>query len=509
MGKPATQLPVKALNPLLDTHGIQHTWELLLNTHAASHGETDHGLLSTDEKMETDLLTDLSIGNIAVLYEYSLAHVNADSRKSEGQYFTPDDVASTLAGFSCSFPPGATWLDPCSGVGNLSYHLAELQSNPTDFILNHLYLVDKDPLALLIARFFFSLTLRKSGEDFAETFMEFGQRCIEADYLSLDTPAYDYAILNPPYVSTTKDERFVTAECKDYYAYFLEKVILESHGFISVTPQSFMHLSRFSSLRQLLVSNMQRVTMYSFDNMPGKVFGGVKYGTKNTNKGNSIRPCMMVAIKESTHPEWTTSPLLRWTAAERSTLFSSLPSHKAVFAPDTALFPKTGRNLIGLYKSVCEAPRALGDLVGEGEYVLHLPMTTRYYITATQKKVNRGAIRTLTFPSEENRDLAYILLNSGYFYWWWRTVDGGMNVSSAAVMSLPVLDRFTVNPSLVVELLASEDVNMVRKFNAQSWHENVKHDVSLLKKLDAHLFDADTADQFTLERRNSSVGLPS
>ena len=151
MEKPISQLPTQNIANLLDRHGIEHTWKSLLYTHAA---------VTHSQKLDTnftifaeDVLKDLSIGNISVLYEFSLAHVNVQNRKKEGQFFTPDDVALKMVDFTSQFPPGGIWLDPCSGVGNLAFHLVQKHNNPADFMMNYLYLVDKDPLALWIARF--------------------------------------------------------------------------------------------------------------------------------------------------------------------------------------------------------------------------------------------------------------------------------------------------------------------------------------------------------------------
>jgi type I restriction-modification system DNA methylase subunit len=43
--------------------------------------------------------------------------------KEDGQYFTPDDVAQLMAKKSLNFPENRIWVDPCSGVGNLSFWL--------------------------------------------------------------------------------------------------------------------------------------------------------------------------------------------------------------------------------------------------------------------------------------------------------------------------------------------------------------------------------------------------
>lgn len=508
-GQDATKLPVKSLNPLLDEYGIEQTWESLIYTHAAhSYPQHHGGILTAPEfddaiTFDDDLLTGLSVGNISVMYEYSLAYVDADSRKDQGQFFTPDDVAARLAQFSTDFDSGV-WLDPCSGVGNLSIHLALIQPDPVDFALHQLYLVDKDPLALLIARSLLTLGLAEYGNH--NIFEQLLDRMVVADFLSDDLPEYDYAILNPPYVVVPEDRRFKTAASRDLYAYFLERVMDASRGHIAITPQSFTHSEKFVSLRQMMIDRLQHVEMYSFDNIPDNIFRGVKFGSKNTNKANSIRPTIMVA-RESDETVWYTSPFLRWQKNERDLLFDSLENYRTPFEPDVRFFPKVGSDLVALYSDMQTYHQTIANLTSEyGSFLLSVPSTTRYFIPATKRTLDRTSVRVLRFNTEAQRDLAYLLMNSSYFYWWWRVVDGGMSVSTATMMSLPVPPHVTVDPDLVARLEASEQTNLVSKQNSGKANENVKHDLSLIAELNCHLFSEETAAAL-LASHNNNLGI--
>ncbi|QSB22008.1 N-6 DNA methylase [Curtobacterium sp. 24E2] len=94
-----------------------------------------------------NLLRSLSIGEVSACYEALLATLDSGSRKESGQFFTPDDAASFMAGYSREFPEGI-WLDPCCGVGNLAWHLVAVQDDPSDFLKNRLVLSDRDDVAL-------------------------------------------------------------------------------------------------------------------------------------------------------------------------------------------------------------------------------------------------------------------------------------------------------------------------------------------------------------------------
>ena len=160
-------LPIQDFNLVLDRHGLEKAWYSVLATHLHRFERTDLKYI-LDEKefkdieiQDFDFLNGLSVGEISVLYEYSLAYTNRDKRKEEGQYFTPDDVAQVMAKRTLTFPKNKIWIDPCSGVGNLSFWLIKYQENQEDFLKNNIYLIDRDKLALFIARFILAVNFQK------------------------------------------------------------------------------------------------------------------------------------------------------------------------------------------------------------------------------------------------------------------------------------------------------------------------------------------------------------
>lgn len=92
----------RILGSHFNQHGLETTWLSLIKTHVHTLQKTRPGLENftlTDPKYSTailfpdDLLYDLTIGEISVLYEYSLTYMNTESRKDTGQFFAPDDVS--------------------------------------------------------------------------------------------------------------------------------------------------------------------------------------------------------------------------------------------------------------------------------------------------------------------------------------------------------------------------------------------------------------------------------
>ena len=489
------------LNPLLKKYGLKKTWISILATHL--NGKPKFKYILKDKEfasakiLKKDIIDGLSVGEISVLYEYSVATLNSRSRKSNGQFFTPDDVAKFMATFSKVFSPGI-WLDPCSGIGNLSWHLTALQKNPEEFLLHSLKLSDKDDLALLIARTLLTISFQK---EHTSLYSKIKNNFIHFDFLSVadhgelllfdaknqleKIPKHEYVIVNPPYLALPADSRFETSRAADLYAYFLENVIKTSKGFISITPQSFTNAKKFESLRDLILKKFKDLTIYNFDNVPANIFKGIKFGSKNTNTANSIRVAIMIAKPGKGKIRITS--LLRWRSSERNFLFKNIDKFLSDVKLTRDYFPKVSKQYQSIYEDVVGRNK-LSDIVSSKKtrFVLFIPASPRYFIVALKKTVTRTSLKKIYFRSEKERDYAYLLINSSFTYWWWRVRDGGMTLSLETLLSVPLLD-FNLNKRLINELEKSEITNKVYKQNAGSAQENVKHSLKLLVKLNNHV----------------------
>jgi hypothetical protein len=501
--KNVTTVLLQETRTRLDAYGLTATWLTYLKTHITHVTEkrkqsnfSTHPDFITAQTEKVDLLANLTIEDIGILYEFSLAHVNPASRKEAGVYYTPVDVAEIMASKSLQFPKGV-WLDPCSGTGNLSHALAGVQPDPEQFILESLILQDLDPLALKIAQTLLVLSYRDKIDDLYGRIVK---NFRVENYITSTQTDYNYVIMNPPYLAVKpfkEVDDFITRDCTDLYAYFLEKTILNTQGFISITPQSHLNSTKFKPLRNLLMKHMKQVDMYAFDNIPDTVFKGFKYGSSNTNTNNSVRASITVAyptaITESNM--YRITPLLKWRASERETLLKRLDEWLTSFSPEIdCLFPKLTPKTVNLYTAVNKPScKTLGTLFSKQptEYKLIIPGTPRYYIAATKRDLSRLSYRTLYFSNEKDMNTAYLLLNSSYMYWWWRVVDNGMTLSLQTLKTLPLIP-VTASSSTVTRIETSEVVNLVTKANAGKLNENVKHPQQLVSKINTLLFPNDT-----------------
>nr|WP_268908717.1 N-6 DNA methylase [Corynebacterium lujinxingii] len=428
----------------------------------------------------------MTIGEIAVCYEAFLALSDSKARKDAGQYFTPDDAAAFMAQNIRQFPEG-TWVDPCCGTGVLAWHLAQqYEGDSAEFVAKHLNLVDIDPVALKTAAVLLAHFLAPGD---TAGFEALAARSVAADFLHDDIPPHDFVIMNPPYASTARDNAFATAATRDLFAYFLERVATTSRGFIAVTPASYLGAPKFAGLRLLLDDHLAGGDITVFDNVPDTLFRGYKFGSSNTSKTNFVRAAVTVCPPDG--DTWRITPILRWRAASRAALLDKAPS---LLAPrqigGAGEWLKIHPDHHGVYEQMRGWQRTIADLAvpGPTEFSLTVATTPRYYVSAAFGELSRRSKQVLHFASAHDRDLAAMTLNSSAPYLWWRWHDGGVSLTRRVLMSVPVPD---IEPSLIDDIRASEQTNIVTKLNAGIVNENVKHPFALVERLNRAVFGAD------------------
>ena len=485
------------LDSLISKHGVANTWLNLLFTHLSNVKKFEYILTNNEFKkakqLPVDYLESLSIGEVSILYEYSMAKSDSKSRKSNGQFFTPDDVSDLMASYSRDFGSGV-WLDPCSGIGNLSWHLVAAQKDPEEFLLRNMILSDKDELALFVARCLLTVSFQNKQD---RLFEKIKPNFIKFDFLSVadngekdlfstprilqEIPKHDFVIVNPPYLSTKMDTRFETGKAGDLYAYFLENIIKSSRGFISITPQSFTNAKKFKALRRLLLDNFPDLKIFTFDNVPANIFKGIKFGSTNSNQANSMRAAITIAKAKPGKPQITS--LIRWRSSERELMFKNVENFLSNVPLTEEFFPKVSKDYEKLFLKLNKS-KTLKTLAvtKKTKFPLYIPSAPRYFIPALKKPAKRSSQKIIYFTNEVDRNYAYILINSSLLYWWWRVRDGGMTLSLETLLTLPMTD-FEVDKNLVASLEKSEKTSKVYKQNAGSPQENVKHPKTLINEL--------------------------
>ena len=446
------------------------------------------------EPSSSSPLGQLSMGEIGVVYEALVALSDHRSRRAKGQYFTPDDVAKFMATQAARFPDG-DWLDPCCGVGNLSFHLAAAMSNPAQFISRKLTLIDMDAVALKTAVALLVANFAAPGD--CDVLPALVSRSQVRDFLSLaPLPEYSFVIVNPPYARTPRDARFKSADAGELYAYFLERITRTSRGFVAITPASHLGGAKYASLREIL-GGRRGGEVFVFDNVPDTCFRGYKYGSTNTSKTNFVRAA--VTVTAPTDKAWMVTPILRWAARSRDRMWSNarmllVPLRLGPGGEWAKIMPETEE----VWDLLASSTVRLKDLVTRERtaYELHIASTPRYYISATKRDLDRGSKHVLFFRTRDDMERAYVLLNSSLPYWWWRCLDGGITLPLRTLLSTPVPPALAAPETIIRLLEESEETGMVTKLNAGRQNENVRRPRELVDAIDAFLL-CDVSFDFT------------
>lgn len=465
---------IEAYKNDLDALGLKKTWQDILN-YRKSH---------SDESV-VDILKTCNFGE---LYEIGLAHVNKISKKEMGKYFTPEDVATLMSEYFDELQ-GYNICDVCCGVGNLilSYLAYIGKDRARKLILSDsLYLYDIDEIAMNICKHSIAFIY---GNDCLSHI-----RCVKGDFISkkITLPSDCKVIANPPYFKINEFGKDwiltdVIKDSKEYYSAFMEKIITNSKASVIITPFSFIGSDKFYSLRQIL--NDYNGFIFSFDNVPANIFNGRKHGIFNSNCSNAVRAAITVVENKPAIQGFRVSPLIRFQTAERSKLLnknvldSMLPNTYLIATENHPKYPKCFKSLQHIYDTwISMSDSTFEDLLSDTEtkYRLDVPTTCRYFLSATERKLQRDGKNTFYFKDEVSYYYAYCLLNSSFAYWYWRLFDGGITYPIGLLKTIPIRiqslssDEIKTLKTIVNDTKDKESDFLVYKKNASEMQENVK-----------------------------------
>lgn len=471
----------------------------------------------------------LQIDNFGELYEIGLATQDKFLKKKNGQYFTPDDVAQLMC----------TWLELCNGVavcdvgcgtGKLILTYLSLigYENARNLIKSgNLYLYEIDRTALQICKTIIAI---KYGQDISKNIHD--NLC---DFLNTEIllPDNCKVISNPPYsqISELKHSWCCTEimwDSKEYYAFFMEKIISQSNSAVILTPFSFISGKKFYSLREFMCREGHG-KIFSFDNVPGNIFSGRKHGVFNTNTANSVRAAITVFNRDSITKGFKVSPLIRFKNNQRNELLiakkldSLLPDKYQVINKKNTMFKKIDNQFEEIFNSWVEQSNILvKDVLSstETDLMIDMPNTCRYYTTASSKKLNRTGSIILYLTDIDVYNFLYCLINSSFVYLWWRVFDGGITYPKNLLKNVPLPMNMLTNEDklffsqMCQKLKNDEKKYIIKKVNAGVEQENIKFPENYRKEINNRIlsilgfdaedstFDGIHSNEFCFKRKN-------
>lgn len=471
----------------IDKKGLKETWHSILSK-------------TLDNDFDSDIF---SLDNYGELYEIGLAHENKISKKKQGKYYTPRDVALLMAGWLKDLD-AQNVCDVGCGVGNLTLAYLDLigKEKTRDLIFaGKLYLYDMDEIALEICKYTIAI---KFGKDLLNKIN------IEVcDFLNkkVELPKNSKVISNPPYYKISDYGKYwnktkVMMDSKELYSCFMEKIIKESDKAVIITPYSFIGGGKFYSLRKVM--NKYNGFVISFDNVPGNIFNGRKYGIFNSNKGNSVRAAITVVENREGVKGFRFSPLLRFKTDERSKMLNRKylenqvnDRYQEVNSKKRAYY-KCHNELINVFDRWIDiSDKKMISMISSKEgYEIYVPTTCRYFTVGSKRKLNRVGIRIVHVLKKEEYNYIYCMLNSTFAYWYWRLYDGGINCPLTIINSIPVFfNKLTAAQKKEIDIIAeemqkNEEKYLTYKMNAGKEQENIKFPIEYRNRINTIFFHA-------------------
>lgn len=492
----------------INSYGIETTWKYICN----------YSFTGSNNRF-------LNISNFGELYEIALALEDKQHKKDNGQYYTPDDVATLMA----------NWFDRVDGE-----NICDVACGTGKLILTYFDIIGEEKvLKILEDRRLFLYDLDKNALKICLTaiLVKYGKKYLNyvhayhCDFLNrnLHLPQNCKVISNPPYagiISVPKEwsKTTIQLETKELYSSFMEKIISESVASVIITPYSFVGGNKFYSLRCLL--NNYSGFIVSFDNVPGNIFCGRKHGIFNTNTSNSVRASIIVTNNIGDKKGFKISPLIRFKNEERNKLLvtdvleSTISNKYQIVDAKNKAYVKCHISLEDVfYNWTNKSKSKLNNFITNypTKYNINIPNTCRYFTTASNYKLNRTGMMSLYFNDKAVFEFIYCLINSSFAYWWWRIFDGGITYSSGLLGKLPIfIDLLNEDDKLFFEKKTKDMIDcekdcIVKKLNAGIYQENIKFPSDFRTEINDRLlkilgFTNLKSDIFNIVHKNSFFG---
>lgn len=470
----------------IDTNGLKNTWDTILS-------------YTLNGKFKSDMF---NVDNYGELYEIGLEHVNKISKKEMGKYYTPKDVAVVMSNWLKPLK-GDKICDVGCGVGNLILNYLNVIGKKNAIQLldsNSIYIYDIDDIALEICKYSIAI---KYGRKYLN---KINANC--CDFLSQNVrlPKNSKVISNPPYyrvsnISEDWNKTKILIDSKELYSAFMEKIMKQSSSSVIITPYSYIGSKKFYSLRNFM--NHYNGFVVSFDNVPGNIFNGRKYGIFNSNKGNSVRAAITVVENRENIKGFKFSPLIRFKTDERNKmlnndyLYSLINDRYQKVSARKKAYYKCHTDLLNLFdKWESVSKKKMGNLIdSNSEYKIYVPTTCRYFTVGSKRNLSRDGKRIIGVKDKDKYNYVYCMLNSSFAYWYWRLYDGGINCPLTIINNIPVFydllndsQKNKIN-KIAEEMQSKESKYLVYKTNAGKQQENIKFPVEYRNKINKIFFE--------------------
>lgn len=258
---------------------------------------------------------------------------------------------------------------------------------------------------------------------------------------------FDVIIGNPPYVVYSdssfdyKVKNYDTIECKDLYAFVIERTtrIINSYGSVGmIVPISITSTDGFTSLRKLLTKNMGNIWFSSYSMRPAKLFEGVE------------KHLSIFIADRNINKQIQTTKYFRWNSEFREFLLN-LISYTIIdvksFHNDS--IPKVStENETSIIKKIKTNKSINSYIISRSQYKVLHTRKLRYFLQfldkAPQIFEEDGTVRItselkeICFNTEEDRLVANAVYLSSLFFWYYISYSDCRNLNKREVFTFPI-----------------------------------------------------------------------
>jgi hypothetical protein len=254
---------------------------------------------------------------------------------------------------------------------------------------------------------------------------------------------FDVIIGNPPYVESRKVRSpyglllMETESTGNLYAPVVERslrIARRGARIGMIVPIASLATGAMKKLQNLYMRRCTRQWHAHFATRPGKLFAGVDMNLTIT---------LLHAIAPDKAPRIFSTSYYRWrsgAAGDRESLFQRLQFIELAVPPaHPCPFPKLGTEIeLSILAKLHKGRRKLSDYYTTDGEPIYYHSGGRYWRKALQSKLSSHykEIRV----DRKVSPVAFALLNSQLFYWYWIANSNCMDVVSREVDSLPVFD---------------------------------------------------------------------
>lgn len=273
-----------------------------------------------------------------------------------------------------------------------------------------------------------------------------------AFYEQLDGGGFDVIVGNPPYISAAKVRKeytvhdLETERSADIYAWVMERsahLLAEGGRSGMIVPLSLTFSSRFGALRDVLARDYAVNWFSSFGRIPSALFA------YDVRVRNTIHVGRRPMAGERQRRQYT-GRLHRWFEQERPYLFETLAFTPFQRQHWGGLVPKVHTPQLIKFierQATAREPTIETYLRRGGRHQLHFKKSAYNWLNFCEElppcyDANGVAIAhtkfgTVSFAEEEDRDLAFLLLNGKWEFAYWYLIGDDFDVTQGSFEGLP------------------------------------------------------------------------